>query len=430
MEKALISHNKHWNSHYKGLYNRALLSKLIKKLTTRHIQVLQGIRRSGKSTIFKLLINHLIKSVDAKEILYVNLDDPFFIRYSNAPQFLYEIIETAEKLTGKKISYLFLDEIQAIQGWEHYVKVAYDNELFTKIFITGSNSSLLNSEYAKLLSGRYLSDMVYPLNFAEMLEINGVFSYAELIEQSPKVLSIVDTMLKYGSFFEIVNCDEEYKRELITAYYDTVLLKDCIANNRIRDTKSFRELSYYIISNITFLYSYNSLARAIGIHDQSAKEYIQYLQDAWFIYELKQFSYSLKEQQNNKKKPYIIDNSFLNLSFKFSSGSGVLLESLVFSELIKENKEIYFYNKGFECDFIVKNKDHVDAIQVCYELNDQNREREVRGLEKIKKLFGSEAKRSVRQSVRHKIIITYNQEEHIGESGIQVIPFWKYFHGF
>lgn len=421
MEKALLSHNTHWKKPYKGLYNRALLSKLIKKLSTRHIQVLQGIRRSGKSTLFKLLINHIIKKVDAKEVLYINLDDPFFIRYSKAPEFLYEITETAQKLTGKKIRYIFLDEVQAIQGWEHYVKVAYDNEMFTKIFITGSNSSLLNSEYAKLLSGRYLSDMVYPLNFTEMLELKGISSYLELIEQCPKVLSIVDTMLKYGSFFEIVNCDDEYKRDLITSYYDTVLLKDCIANNNIRDTKSFRELSYYLISNITSLYSYSSLARAIAIHDQSAKEYIQYLQDAWFMYELKQFSYSIKEQQNNKKKPYVIDNAFINLSFQFSSGSGVLLENLVFSELIKANKEIYYYNKDFECDFIIKNKDQtLDAIQVCYELNDQNREREIRGLEKISKIF----------DIRHKTIISYNQEEPIKKNGIQILPFWKHFHDF
>ncbi len=420
MEKTLISHNKHWKTPYKGFYNRTLLKKLISRLSTKHIQVLQGIRRSGKSTLFKLLINHLLDSVDGREILYVNLDAPFFISYSKSPEKLHEIAEIAEKMTGKKVKYLFLDEIQAMQGWEKYIKEVYDNADFKKIFITGSNSSLLNGEYASLLSGRYLSDKVYPLSFSEILTLNAISSYLDLLDQHPKVMSIIDNMLKYGSFAEVLECNQEHKRDLLTSYYDTVLLKDCIGNNQIRDTKSFKELSYYLISNATSLYSYNSLAKAIGTHGMSIKEHLQILQNAYLLDELKHFSYSLKAQQNKKKKPYFIDNGFLSLSFKFSSGSGVLLENLVLSELIKTNKEVYYYNDGFECDFIVKNPDHsLEAIQVCHELHDQNRKREIGGLLKMAKKL----------DVNSRIIITYAQEEKIGRDGIEVIPFWKYFGG-
>ena len=210
--------------------------------------------------------------------------------------------------------------------------------------------------------------------------------------------------------------EDEYKREIISTYYDAIILKNCVTNNTIRDIKSFKELSYYLISNITSLYSYNSLAKAVGIHDKSSKEYVQYLQDAYLISELKQFSYSLKEQQNNKKKPYLTDNGFINLSFKFSLNSGAVLENLVFSELHKLKKELYFYNKGFECDFIIKNNDNtLEAIQVCYELNDQNQKREIGGLKKIDKFI----------KVTTKTIITYNQEETIED--INIVPFWKFF---
>ena len=132
-------------------------------------------------------------------------------------------------------------------------------------------------------------------------------------------------------------------------------------------------MSYYLISNIASPFSYSSLAKTIDIHDKSSKEFVQYLQQAYLLYELKLFSWSLKKQQNNKKKPYLIDNGFINLSFQFSANSGALLENLVFSELKKAGADLFFYNKGFECDFIIKNKDNtLEAVQVCYELNDKN----------------------------------------------------------
>ena len=418
MEKILISHNRHWRNQYSNLYPRAILQKLIRNLSIKHIQVLQGIRRSGKSTLFKLLINHLIlsQSENPQEILYINLEDPFFIKFRKSPEKFYDIIETARKLTGNKIKYLFLDEVQAIAGWEHFVKTAYDNNIFKKIFITGSNSSLLNGQYATLLTGRYLYNMVFPLSFAEILNINEITSYLKLIEEKPKVLAIIDNMLKYGSFVEVFQNKEEFKRDIISTYFDTILLKDCAANNNVRDISSFKALSYYLISNITSLYSYKTLAKAVNIHDKTVREYVRYLQDAWLLSELKQFSYSLKEQQNNRKKPYLIDNGFINLSFKFSSKSGVLLENLVFTELLKAGNELYFFNKEFECDFIIKNQDNsLAAIQVCYELTDQNEKRETRALNKMEKLF----------NVKSKLIITYNQEDTL--AGLKVIPFWKYF---
>ncbi len=413
MEKVLISQNKHWENRYENLYSRDVFEKLIVNLKTKHIQVLQGIRRSGKSTLFKLLINHLAQNIDPKEILYVNLDDPFFIKYSNDATGFYEIIQAAKKLTSREIKYIFLDEVQAITGWERYVKSVYDSNEFEKIFITGSNSSLLNSELATLLSGRYLKTMVYPLSFKEIMQINEIDSYMKLNKELPKVLNIVDNMMKFGSFVEVYELDEELKRELLSTYYDTILLKDCVANNAIRDVKSFKELSFYSITNLTSLYSYASLAKALDINDKSAKEYVSYLQNSYLFNELKLFSYSLKEQQNNKKKLYLSDNGFMNLGFNFSANYGKLLENLVFSELQKQGYELFFYNKDSECDFIATKEGKIIAIQVCYELNEQNRKREVNGLVKLP------------FSVDEKIIITYNQSEVIQD--IKVERFWDYF---
>ncbi len=413
MENVILSQNKHWKNKYKNLYKRDIFEKLERNLQTKHIQVIQGIRRSGKSTLFKLLINHLIQTVDPEEILYINLDDPFFTPFRDDATKFYDIIQTAKKLTQKEVKYLFLDEVQNMKGWESYVKSVYDSELFTKIFVTGSNSTLLEGELATLLTGRYLSVQVHPLSFKEILRINKIDTYMQIVEQKPKVLKLIDEMMNYGSFVEVYDHKEEFRRDILTTYYQTILLKDCVSNHAIRDVKSFKELSFYLLSNITSLYSYNSLAKAVGINDKSAKEYLSYLEESYLCTELKQFSFSLKEQQNAKKKVYFNDNGFVSLSFKFSSNHGKLLENLVLTELIKSGYEVYFYNKNFECDFIAKNDKHTIAIQVCYELNDANRKREFNGLNKLP--FG----------VDEKIVITYNQSEEL--DGIKVIGFWEYF---
>lgn len=413
MKNVILSQNKHWKTTYRNLYERDIFSELVKKLDLKHIQVLQGIRRSGKSTLFKLLINHLSKEIDPQEILYINLDDPFFIPYCDDATKLYEVIQTAQKLTQKKITYLFLDEIQAINGWERYVKSVYDSEEFQKIFITGSNSSLLNGDLATLLTGRYITQKIYPLSLKEVLTINSITSYMELNSNIPKVLNIVDNMLQYGSFVEIYETQEEFRRDILSSYYDTILLKDCVSNNAIRDVKGFKELSFFIISNITSLFSYSSLAKAVNINDKSAKEYLSYLENSYLCDELKHFSFSLKEQNNSKKKIYCNDNGFVSLSYSFSSNNGKLLENLVYTELVKNGFEIYFYNKNFECDFIAKKDNKTLAIQVCYELNLQNEKREVSGLLKLP------------FDVDEKYIITYNQSKKIDD--INVLPFYEYF---
>ena len=414
MKNVILSPNRHWSEPYKNLYERDIFQTLVRNLQTKHIQVIQGIRRSGKSTLFKLLINHLSQTVDPLEILYINLDDPFFTPYQKDATKFYDIVTEAKKLTQKEIKYLFLDEVQNIQGWESYVKSIYDSELFVKIFVTGSNSTLLEGELATLLTGRYLSVQVYPLSFKEILKINHITNYMQLVKEQPKVLKLVDDMMEYGSFVEVYEHNEAFRRDILKSYYQTILLKDGVANNAIRDVKSFKELSFYLLSNVGSLYSYNSLAKAVAIHDKSAKEYLSYLEESYLCSELKQFSFSLKEQQNAKKKLYFSDNGFLLLSFKFSSNLGKLLENLVFTELLKQEYEVYFYNKNFECDFIAKKENKTIAIQVCYELTNENIKREFNGLKKLP------------FEVDEKIVLTYNQSEEKSDE-ILVVSFWEYF---
>jgi predicted AAA+ superfamily ATPase len=320
----------------------------------------------------------------------------------------------SEKLTGVKVQYLFLDEVQNVKAWEKFVKAIYDNEVVKKIFITGSNSSLLDGEYATLLSGRYIQDRVTAPSFSEILNIRGIKSRFELIDRKVEALKIVDEMMMFGSFFEVLQ-EPSHKREIILSYYETIIFKDCIANNNLRDAKTFKEVVNFLVSNSGNLYSYNSISKALGINDNSIKEYIRVVEDAYMAQEIKQYSYSLKEQVKSKKKLYINDNGILaQTAFKFSKDYGKNFENLVYTELIKGGYEIYFHNKDFECDFIVKKDEKLVAIQVCYELTRENRERERSGLLKLK------------LNLDEKILLTYNQNETESEN-IKIVAFWDYF---
>ena len=417
MEEALFKHNLHWKTLYSKLYTRAVFKTIINRLHLRQIHVLKGIRRSGKTTLFKLIINYLIKEkeINPKSILYVNLDDPYFSELYKDSKNLYKLLELSQKVTDVKVKYLFLDEIQNVKNWEKFIKTIYDNELLDKIFITGSNSSLLDGEYATLLSGRYIQDRVTAPSFSEILQIEGIKSRFDLIDKKVKALKIIDDMMEFGSFFEVLR-EPTYKRDIILSYYETIIFKDCIANNNLRDAKTFKEVVNFLISNSSNLYSYNSISKALGINDNTIKDYIRVVEDAYMAGEIKQYSYSLKEQVKSKKKMYINDNGFLSqTAFKFSKNYGKTFENLVYTELVKGGYEIYFHNKDFECDFIVKKEGKLSAIQVCYELTPLNRQREINGLLKLK------------FQIDEKILLTYNQSEK-DVNDIRILPFWDYFY--
>jgi predicted AAA+ superfamily ATPase len=415
MENTIIKHNSHWEKSYENIYRRDILDNLTKKIHLKQIQVLKGIRRSGKTTVFKLLINYLVQSgIDSKSILYINLDDPYFTELYSSSRHLYKLLELSEKLTSTKIKYLFLDEIQNVSHWEKFVKSIYDNEVVTKIFVTGSNSSLLDGEYATLLSGRYIQDEIRTPSFKELLEYKGIKSRFDLIKNKIDVLNLCDDMMQYGSFYEVVK-EQEFKRDLILSYYDTIIFKDCIANHTIRDTKTFKEVANFAITNASNLYSYNSISKAIGVNDNTIKNYIHILEDSYIIKEIHQYSYKLKEQIKTKKKVYLNENSFLaQTSFRFSEDFGKLFENLVYTELMKQNYKVYFYNKDFECDFIAIKDDKTIAFRVCYTLTAQNRQRELEGLQKLP------------IQCDEKYVITYNGELE-DENGIVIIAFWDYF---
>ncbi|MBP7497081.1 MAG: ATP-binding protein, partial [Bacteroidales bacterium] len=298
----------------------------------------------------------------------------------------------------------------------------YDSEIYKKIFITGSNSVLLKGTYAKLLTGRYVTDYIFPLSFEEILKIKGINDKITLFNNIPKVLTLLDEMIEFGSFPELLKIkSDELRRELLISYFDAIIMKDCIFNYNIRDSRVFKELAYYLISNSTSVFSYLSLSKAVGINENSLKSYVNILRESFMFYETMNFSFSMKQNSRPKRKIYCIDNGFpAQLAYKFSDNKGSLFENLVYTELIKKGEsELYFFNENKECDFIIKQGKKLVAVQVVFQFNEYNKSREINSLEYTMEKF----------SIDKAYIITYNFQEVINEK-IEIIPFWLFFSGF
>lgn len=418
MEKTLVQQNPQWNGKpFKGLTDRKVMQNLLAKQTLPHIQILTGVRRCGKSTVFKLLMNDLLASgVSPKSILNINLDAPVFITLWENSHFLNDVIETAERLTGEKVKYLFLDEVQQVRDWEIYVKAAYDTQVFRKIYITGSNSNLLENRFSSLLSGRYFANEVRPFSIAESLATINIHSALDGYQNLSKIQRFVSSLIRNGNFPEVVlgKMDEGVKAELLHSYFDSIVQKDCILYNAIRDPHLFYKCTHYLLQNVGNRFSLQQLGKSLGSNENTMGSYLNYLCNSYICYDIRNFSFSQKETKRSEHKCYCIDNGLMQANtLRFSPDNGRFFENIVFNELRNKGYgNISFDNGKGECDFIAWKDGCMHAFQVCYELTEYNRQRELNGF-----------------SISHltpesKTLITFNQKEQVDD--IHIIPLWEW----
>lgn len=350
---------------------------LLKYLTVPEVLLLVGARRTGKSTLLYQLIKHILNKEQAESILFINLDEPLFQSKSKDPSFLSGVI--AEYAAQKKLKYLFIDEVQNYEHWAHAIKTLYDTEKGIKIILTGSSSTLIQSVISTRLSGRYFHAVVYPLSFGEYLEFNNISSPSTLNKKYH-----FEQYLKYGAFPRVVlEKNRTLKHDLLKNYFQTILLKDIIYPNNLRNNKDIFDLLYFIISNAGKPVSFNNLAKLLNISVDTAKEYMHFAEESYLFLSIAKYDNSVKKQIINPKKSYCIDTGLVNsLSFKFSENKGRLLENLAFISLLRLGGEIYYHKDKSECDFLVKNGNKVkQAIQVSVSLKDkQTKTRELKGI--------------------------------------------------
>ncbi len=371
------------------------------------IKVITGPRRAGKS-FFAL---H-----ELTDFGYVNFDDEAITEVDDYD----EIVHSVNSVYGKT-HMLFLDEIQNLERWELFV-----NRLQRKgynLIISGSNANLLSRELATHLTGRHTNVIVFPFSFREYLAYFG----NELTEAAKK--SRFEEYIERGGYPEPLVNDLDYRTYLKTLI-DSILFKDIIIRYNPGYPEALKQITRFLISNFSNLISYRSIKDFTGIGSvHTVKKYIGYLEETFMLFELKRFSFKLKEQERANRKIYVVDPGLVkSLSFEFSSNLGRLFENLVAIELKKRELngelEFYYYKKEYEVDFVVQSEGTItDLIQVCYDIDNSSvREREVRGLLYAQKFL----------NCRNLIIITngkYDTEEMewFGMKGkVKFIPLWKW----
>ncbi|MBN1926070.1 MAG: ATP-binding protein [Prolixibacteraceae bacterium] len=361
-----------------------------------HINILSGIRRSGKSTIMMQLASKV------EHYYYMNFEDPRLVNFEVNDFFK---LEKLFKEYGEH-GIFFFDEIQNINGWERYVRILHDKK--EKVVITGSNASLLSKEFGTSLTGRQLTYEVYPFSFQEFLD-------HEKLEANKNSFELY---LNKGGFPEFLQIG---KRDVLLNLFNDIVYRDIVVRHGIRNARFVRELGVYLATNVGKEFSYNKLAVNFNLGSvNTVLSYISYFEDSYLFFTLPRFSYSLKKQSKNLKKIYCIDTGMIsNLSTSFSDDKGWLMENIVFIELKRRAKKVYYYKNKQECDFIAfDGRKGAMPLQVCYELNDKNMQREISGLlEAMNEL-----------SLIEGIIVTFNQEDFMETEGkrVNVIPAWKW----
>lgn len=411
MKKILIEQNKHWdNQRYKSI-KRDALKKLISYISLRQIITITGIRRCGKSTLAKQAINYLIDSgVQIANILFINLENPYFLEYKHNASFLNTIYEEYLKLMNPQGKvYLIFDEIQYFDNWQVYIKSKYESSDI-KFIITGSNSSMLSNDLNTLLSGRSLNIHLDSFSFSEFLDFKGI-DYSNEFKQILNKIAISrakDEYIKWGGFYEVFEIeDENIKKDILISYAKNIIYQDIVPRYNLRNSEVVERLFFYLLTNITGILNYTTLSKIFNISDKSIKTYIRYFEDVFLFKRIDKFHNKPKERIKSSKKIYALDNGFLQIAPSNSQNLGVSLENIIFIILNKNNLEINYIKDNYEIDFKCKNT----LYQISYNLsNAKTRQREIRAFEYLdkEKLF------------KH-IIISY--DEHSKENDILIENF-------
>jgi hypothetical protein len=357
-----------------------------------HALIVSGIRRCGKSTLLKQIMKKL------KNFYYFNFEDQRALNFEITD--FEKLDEVFHELQGDS-NFYFFDEIQIVSGWERFIRKMQD--LGKKFIITGSNASLLSRELGTKLTGRHLMYELFPFSYSEMLE---------LTNKKSAFSSFEDYFYK-GGFPEYLKYNNE---AILQQVFSDIIFRDIVVRYGLRDAKVVKDLAIYLLSNAGKEFSFNKLKKLFNFGSTNTViSYVSFYEESYLLFTVSKFDFSFKKQLVNPKKVYSIDIGLSRAnSVSFSKDSGRVLENLVFLYLRRMYKDIFFFKGDNECDFLIREKGKVSqAIQVCYKLSEDNKERGINGLKEAMSKFG----------LVKGIIITFNQKDKLGN--IIVKPVWE-----
>ena len=349
------------------------------------IKVITGIRRCGKSTLLELFKEYLKgEGVSDDNIIHINLE---LMKYDDVRDYktFYNLI--TEKIKNNGRCYLLIDEIQQVDKWEKAIN-SMNVEFNVDIYITGSNAYLLSSEISTLLSGRYVEIKMLPLSFKEYLEFDHL----------PHDWTLEDKFnqyLKFGSLPAVPTLPQDNTtiNEFLLGIYNTVIVKDVISRNNIKDIGLLEQIVKYVVANTGNIISANKISGYVSSQGRgettkatTVSNYLDMLEKAYIIYPVKRYDIKGKEQLKNLAKYYVVDTGIRNMLMGYSdSDFGHVLETIVYLELIRRGYQV-FIGKWYELevDFIAVKQDEKKYYQVCLTLMDEKvKERELAPLKAI-----------------------------------------------
>ena len=382
-------------------------------LQTSEILIISGIRRCGKSVLMQQMRDRLVE-----KDFFFNFDDERLANFKLDD--FQKLQECFVEFFGEQHTYYF-DEIQNIEGWERFVRRLYNAG--NKIIITGSNARMLSRELGTHLTGRYIQVEIYPFSFQEYLAMNEIPVNAKTLYTTTGRATMVKSFVKYmecGGFPKFL---QDGSVSYLTSLYESIIYRDILTRNGLTNEKEMLEMMFYLASNATKRVTYSSLGKVVGIqHPDTIKNYLEYIQQTYLIFQLFRYDPSVKKQMMSPKKIYFVDNAIIKrIGFNATENNGVFLENLVFIELKRRGWDVYYYADKKECDFIVRKGLHIsDAYQVTLKMDSpQTREREIAGVREAMQAY----------SLSKGYILTFEGKETINfDDGtiVEVVPVWEW----
>lgn len=381
-----------------------------------------GPRRSGKTYEMYLLIRKLVEKYNKKRILYVNFEraDLGLVKREDLVKMKEVYYELFPEFKDKEV-WFFLDEIQNVDGWEKFVRTCLDEEI--NVYLSGSSSKMLSQEIATSMRGRNLPYKILPFSFREFLDTKNIDYKNHLSsKQKSNIKNLFNKYLKFGGYPEVIIHRKE-REKILKDIYDTALYRDVVDRANIRNTKVMELLINALVKSKEFSVNkfYNFLKSSnIKASKNSLYNYIGYLNDAFIVYPLKKFEVSYKKKEQSIPKIYFVDNGLLTLNGVDDKGR--LLENLVFVDLLRKKgyeNLAYYQTTKEEVDFLVlEGKKVRKMIQVCYDYNENTKERELTSLVNASKKFDCD----------NLLLITSEKDETVeyNNKKINLLPCWKW----
>lgn len=343
------------------------LDFLIKLKDKQIIKVVTGIRRCGKSTLFKLYREYLLKNgVKENQVISINFENPNDLKFENWKE-LYNYINNRLKENEK--NYIFLDEVQVISNFERAVDGLFLNEN-VDLYITGSNSYMLSGELVTFLTGRYMQIHMLPLSFKEYY----------FTTSNPNELKEYQNYIENGGFPYLINLngDKELIRNYLDGIYNTVLLKDVVTKNKIKDVMILDSIVKFLFDNIGQLVSTNKISNTLNSNNRknsvnTIESYISNLVDSYIVYKISRYDIKGREYLKTGDKYYLCDMGLRNYLLGEVRDLGSILENVIFLELKRKGYDIHIGKiDDKEVDFVIKNNDGLKYVQVALSVRDEN----------------------------------------------------------